>query len=84
MTVKIFFAYLLQFFGGVTMLLSGGCATIFIVNARAHDGQLVLLALGVAFLPFIIGIGIFKLGRYLAKSDKSDKEAQNAKSLPDD
>ncbi len=79
MKLKLFFAYFLQFLGVAIMLLTGGCAIIFIVGAHAG-----LLALGSAFIPFITGIGIFKLGRYLAKSDKSDKEAQNAKSLPDD
>jgi membrane protein DedA with SNARE-associated domain len=64
MSPKKFFAYTLMSIGALTSLLSGGCS-LFALTALDDQYMTLLAVLVVGGVPFLIGLGLYFIGKSL-------------------
>ncbi|TAL36860.1 MAG: hypothetical protein EPN97_05990 [Alphaproteobacteria bacterium] len=80
MSLKVFFGMLLMIVGGLVALGAGGCTIIFagselwrhLEHGRmGRAGDVLLTASLVGGIPFLIGLGLFRLGRGMSRAPRS-------------
>lgn len=80
MNLKVFFGMLLMIVGGLVALGAGGCTVIFAGSEiwsllergrMERAGDMLVTASLVGGIPFLIGLGLFRLGRSLSRAPRS-------------
>lgn len=86
--MKSVFGGILLAVGLIIMTLSGLCSGVFIVMMLAEGSldsemlSILLMPLFVGGLPFVIGLGLFVLGRVLLRQGRAEQAAADADRTP--